>query len=182
MYDKETGSYWSHILGEAKQGPLQGKRLEQIPSVMTDWKTWSKEHPDATVALLSRTSNAYGTEFYRQPEQFVLGIAEGGKARAWGFDQLAKSPTRNDTWNGQPVAVLFDRDSVTARLYSRKVKDRELNFEASADRIRDRETGSTWEPAMGRAIDGPLKGTHLQALPGIVSYRKTWQTFHPNSK
>ncbi len=113
---------------------------------------------------------------------FVLGIAGGGKAKAWGFDRLAKVTALNDTWDGQSVAVLFDRDSVTARLYSRKVKDRELMFETSGGKIKDRETASTWEPVTGRAVDGPLKGSQLEALPAIVSYRKTWQTFHPDSK
>lgn len=182
MYDKETGSLWSHILGVAKQGPLRGKKLEQVPSVMTDWKTWSKEHPDGTVALLSRTSKEYRTEFYGNPAQFVLGIAEGGKAKAWGFDRLAKAPAVNDTWDGQPVVVLFDRDSVTARLYSRKVKDRELIFESRGGKITDRETGSTWEPVTGQAVDGALKDSHLQALPAIVSYRQTWHAFYPESK
>jgi hypothetical protein len=182
MYDEETGSLWSHILGEAKQGPLRGKRLEQVPSVMTDWKTWGREHADGTVVLLSRTSEEYRTAFYRQPKQFVLGIAEGGKAKAWGFDRLAKAPALNDTFDGRPVAVLFDRDSMTARLYGRNVKGRELTFEGRAGRIKDRETGSTWEPATGRAVDGPLQGSYLQALPAVVSYRKTWQTFHPKSQ
>jgi hypothetical protein len=182
MYDKETESLWSHILGEAKQGPLRGKKLEQIPSVMTDWKTWSKEHPDGTVVLISRTSKEYRTEFYRQPEQFVLGIAEGGKAKAWSFDKLLKVPALNDTFDGQPVVVLVDKGSVTARLYSRKVKDRELTFEASGGKIKDKETGSTWEPVTGRAVDGSLKGTYLNALPAIVSYRLAWQEFHPKSE
>jgi len=182
MYDKETGSLWSHFLGEAKQGWLRGRWLEQMPSMMTDWKTWSKEHPDGTVVLLSRTSKEYRTEFYRHPEQFVLGIAAGDTAKAWGFDRLAKAPALNDTFGGQPVAVLFARDSVTARLYSRKVKDYTLTIEASAGWIKDQETRSIWEPVTGRAVDGPMKGTHLQALPAVVAYRSTWQTFHPDSE
>jgi hypothetical protein len=182
MYDKETGSLWSHILGVAKQGPLRGSKLEQIPSVMTDWQTWSREHRNGTVVLVSRTSVEYRREFYRQPEQFVLGIAERRAAKAWGFHRLTKTPALNDTFDGQPVAVLFDRASVTARLYSRKLKDRELTFETSGGKIRDRETGSTWEPVTGRALDGSLKGAYLKALPAVVSYRTTWQAFHPDSE
>ncbi len=182
MYDRETGSLWSHILGEAKRGSLRGKKLEQIPSVMTDWKTWSKKYPDGTVVLLSRTSKEYRTEFYRQPKQFVLGIAAGGKAKAWGFERLTEALALNDSFDGQPVTVLFNRDSVTARLYSRKVKERKLTFEAGAGRIKDRQTGSTWEPVTGLAVDGPLKGSHLKALPAIVSYRMIWQKFHPDSE
>lgn len=182
MYDKETDSKWSHIKGLAMQGPLRGKKLEQVPCVTTDWKTWSKEHPDGTVVMMSRTSREYRTEFYRRPGDFVLGIAEGGDAKAWAFDALGKTPVVNDSWGGKPVVVLFSGDAMTARLYSRVVKGRELNFEKARDGIKDKQTGSTWEPTTGRAVEGPLKGSHLTALPAIVSYRKTWLAFHPETK
>jgi hypothetical protein len=182
MVDQETGSLWSHILGTAKQGPLRGKQLEQIPSVMTDWKSWSRAHPEGTVALLSRTSRDYGTEFYRHPAHFVLGIAQGGEAMAWSFDALQRSPAINDTYRDQPVVVLMDADSVTARLFSRRVGDRTLTFEYRDGTFRDRESGSTWDPITGRAVDGPQRGAYLQALPAIVSYRHTWKVFHPQSR
>jgi hypothetical protein len=182
MYDKETNSLWSHILGKAMQGKLRGKELVQVPSVMTDWKTWSKDHPDGTVAMLSRTAREYRREFYRRPADFVLGIAEAGKAMAWGFDALSKTPVVNDSWDRKPVVVFFDKESMTARLFSRRVKGRELTFEVSGAKIKDKQTDSTWEPTTGRAVDGPLKGSHLEALPAIVSYRKTWLAFHPDPK
>lgn len=182
MYDKETGTLWSHILGEAMDGKLKGETLDQVPCVMTDWKKWSKEHADGTVVMLSRSSKEYKTDFYRKPERFVLGIANGDKARAWRFDALAKAPAVNDMWRDKPVAVLFDKESVTARLYSRKVGDKELTFEGGEKGIRDKETGSIWEPTTGRATAGPLKGEHLTPLHGIVSYREVWAKFHPKSE
>lgn len=182
MYDQETESLWSHILGQAMRGPLQGKTLDQVPSVMTDWKTWSQEHPDGSVVMLSRTSREYKTDFYRQPEQFVLGIADGDDARAWRFDALAQTHAVNDTWLEDPVVVLFDPASVTARLYSRQQGDRELTFESGEGGIRDKETGSTWEPTTGRATAGPLQGEYLTALNGIVSYRDVWTRFYPKTE
>ncbi len=182
MIDQETGSLWSHILGTAKQGPLRGKQLEQVPSVMTDWKSWSGAHPDGTVVLLTRTSRDYGTEFYRQPAHFVLGIAQNGDAKAWSFDTLQRSPAVNDTFRDQPVVVLFDLGSSTARLFSRSLDGRSLTFEYRNGRFYDRESGSTWDPITGRAAEGPQRGAYLQALPAIVSYRHTWKVFHPQSK
>ncbi|VTT99561.1 Uncharacterized protein OS=Candidatus Entotheonella sp. TSY2 GN=ETSY2_39745 PE=4 SV=1: DUF3179: DUF3179 [Gemmataceae bacterium] len=182
MYDKETGTLWSHILGEAMQGKLKGEKLEQVPCVMTDWKTWSKQYPDGTVVMLSRSSKEYKTDFFKKPEQFVLGVASGTKAKSWRFDALAKATVVNDTWRDKPVAVLFDKQSVTARLFSRKVGDKELTFEGGEKGIRDKETGSTWEPTTGRATAGPLKGEHLTPLEGIVSYREVWAKFHPKSE
>ena len=66
MYDKETETHWSHILGEAMEGKLLGKKLEVLPSVMTDWKTWSKKHPDSKVLWMSRTSRRFKNKYYQQ--------------------------------------------------------------------------------------------------------------------
>lgn len=182
MYDRETNSLWSHILGEAMQGQLQGTRLQQIPSVMTDWKTWRTDHPETTVLLISRTSTEYRREFYQRPERFVLGIAEGGKPKAWGFDDLARASVVNDQWNDTRVLVAFDRESLTARLYDRTIDDRSLTFRiAEGKALIDEETKSTWEPTTGRAIAGPLAGRYLTPLPAIVSYKHVWFKFHPNS-
>lgn len=182
MYDKETGTLWSHILGAGMQGKLKGEKLEQVPCAMTDWKTWSREHPAGTVVLLSRSSKEYKTDFYKRPEQFVLGIASGARAKAWRFDALAKAGAVNDTWRDKPVVALFDRESVTARLYARTVGDKELTFEVGEKGVRDKQTGSTWEPTTGRATAGPLKGEYLTPLAAIVSFREVWTKFHPKSE
>ncbi len=181
MQDQETKTYWSHILGEAKAGPLKGKRLKQIPSVMTDWEAWSKRHPDATVVVLSRTSNDYTRQFYVQPQRFVIGIVAKGQANAWGFDLLTKTPVLNEHIGDKPVLVAFDRDSATGRMYERKLGDRVLTFHVDMGRITDKESGSTWDPVTGRALAGPLRGKSLTAMPAIVSYRNVWKGFHPNS-
>ncbi len=182
MLDKETGSLWSHILGEAKQGRLKGKMLEQVPSVMTDWESWSKQHPDGTVVLLSPTSREYRREFYARPERFVLGIVQGGGAKAWTLDLLERQGALDDRVNDTPVVVAFDRKSVTARLYERKLDGRNLSFRFGESGLTDTETGSTWDPVTGRATAGSLKGKSLTALPAIISYRAVWEKFHPRSE
>jgi hypothetical protein len=182
MYDAETGSLWNHMQGEAKQGPLKGKKLHEIPSVLTDWQSWRTQHPDTTVFLAKRTSQAFLRGFYRDLERFVLGIAEGDAAKAWTLSELDKTPVLNEEWAGRPVVVLYDRPSITARLYERTVDDRVLTFERSGDRVVDRETGSVWEPVAGRAVDGPLGGRYLTALPAHLSYWDIWLKYHPNSE
>jgi hypothetical protein len=182
MKDKETGSLWSHILGEAKEGSLKGKTLKQIPSVMTDWATWRERHPNGTVVMLSPTSLTYTRQFYARPERFVLGIVTDGRARAWGFDVLGKRPVLNEKLGDEPALVVFHRKSVTARLYERSVEGRVLTFHMKDDQLRDKETDSTWDPIIGRATGGPLSGKYLVPLPAIVSYRSVWKTFYPKSE
>lgn len=182
MQDVETKSLWSHLLGEAMQGTLKGKRLEQIPSMMTDWETWRREHPDGSVVLWSRTAQEYKRDVYKRSRDYVLGVVLDGEAKAWTFEFLAKSPAINEMIQGRPVLVTFDKASVTPRLFDRQVNDRVLTFRFKDGQLGDKETGSTWNPVTGAAIDGPLKGTHLKALPAVVSFRTAWTTFHPQSK
>ncbi len=182
MQDQETKTYWSHILGEAKSGPLKGKKLKPIPSVMTDWESWSQRHPDGTVVVLSRTSEDYRRESFDRLSRFVLGVVVNDKATAWSFDLLDKTPARNDRLGNKPVLVAFDRKSVTARLYERELGGRVLTFRLVDERLTDQETGSTWDPVVGRAVAGPLQGKFLVPLPAIVSYDDVWKAFHPRSE
>ena len=50
MYDHQTRSLWSHITGEAIQGPLKGKRLKLLVSMpQIAWKTWQLNYPATQV-------------------------------------------------------------------------------------------------------------------------------------
>lgn len=183
LYDRETGSLWSHLVGEARRGPLAGRRLRQIPCVVTDWETWCRLHPDSTVVALPRRFEWYRRDFYdKDLDRFVLGIAEGGAAKAWGFVALAEALAVNDEWAGRPVLAVLARPSFAARLYQREVGGRVLTFRMNGEQLTDRETGSTWEPVTGRATAGPLAGQTLAALPAAVSFRTAWRRFHPDSE
>ena len=34
----------------------------------------------------------------------------------------------------------------------------------------------------GESVEGPLKGTRLEQRVGIMSFRKAWMNFHPDSR
>jgi hypothetical protein len=40
MFDRETGTLWSHLTGEALDGPLIGNDLKQVLSEQTTWGRW----------------------------------------------------------------------------------------------------------------------------------------------
>jgi hypothetical protein len=181
MIDQETETLWSHILGQGMAGKHQGEFLKNIPSVMVTWKTWSARHPESQVLWMDRTSNDYRREFYRQPRNFVLGIAEGEDAAHWGFDQLLREGVVLDQFDKQPVVVTIHRDSRAPRIYDRRLGQRELTFRADGEEMLDDQTQSRWDVVTGLATEGQLKGQQLTALPGIVSFRKVWLGFHPKS-
>lgn len=39
--DRETGSTWSGLSGEAIDGPLAGRRLQQLPTFYAFWFSWT---------------------------------------------------------------------------------------------------------------------------------------------
>jgi Protein of unknown function (DUF3179) len=181
MRDVETQSLWSHMLGQAMDGLLKGTRLKQLPSVLTTWHAWHRAHPETTAVALQRSSQDYDKRFYQDLTQFVFGYASLGRARAWRFDRLAQQPVVNDAFGNQRLLIVFDPESTAAWIYDRNVDGRTLSFELALPQVKDRQTGSLWDPAQGTAVAGPLKGKTLKPLVGIVAYRRAWHDFHPDS-
>ena len=181
MIDMETKSLWSHLLGRAMRGHLKGSELTALPSVITDWKTWKTKHPETTVLKMSRTSDRFTRDYYKEPGKFVVGMVAAGKARAWPLDELLKQPAVNDQWNG-PLLVCLDRNNFATHVYDRRLGSRELTFTLKKDLLVDRQTGSQWDLQTGKAISGPLQGKQLRPRIGIISFRKAWQNFHPESQ
>ena len=181
MQDQETGSLWSHILGRAMSGPLKGTSLDIIPSVMTDWQSWLKSYPETTVTMLARTARKFRSEIIRNPADFGLGLVHAGKSRFWRFDRLLREPIANDQLAHLKLTVFYDSTSRSASAWNRTIADRVLTFRELAGQVRDTETESSWDVQTGTALEGPLKGTQLEAIPAIISFSDVWKRFHPES-
>lgn len=54
-----------------------------------------------------------------------------------------------------------------------------LTFSREGDTFIDAETASTWT-ILGRAIDGPLAGQQLEAVPHIDTFWFSWSTYQPD--
>jgi hypothetical protein len=184
MRDLETGTLWSHILGEAMKGELKGEKLRNIPATVTDWRSWKAGHPETTVLALNRTSEEFVTEFHRRPGAFVVGLWLYGAAKAYPFDRLSEYPVVNDVFQDVPLVVAFDPESTAARVFERQLEDRLLTFAtgSKSTAMTDQETGSVWVRTTGRCAEGVLKGAQLDPLPGIISFRRAWEAFHPESE
>lgn len=65
MYDRQTGTLWSHFTGEAAIGHLTGSVLDVFPVATVSWEDWREANPDGLV--LSRDTGvdrSYGTNPY----------------------------------------------------------------------------------------------------------------------
>src|SRR5262245_13667830 len=116
MYDETTRTQWCQFLGLAKFGSLKDRRLEALPSVVTDWQSWRAVYPDGTVMVAKRHRVSFRRETYAKAD-YVLGIATDGERKTWRLDDLRMSLTLNDTLDGLPVAAVYVPEHGTARLF-----------------------------------------------------------------
>lgn len=183
MGDVETDSEWSHLLGRAMAGPLKGKTLDPIITDMVTWAVWRDEHPETTVLDMSRTSDNYTREFYRDPTRFVFGFDLAGKAWALPLEKMANNPVHSFRVGDQPLLATFDARGAVTHLFDRKLGDQVLEFSrVDAETMKDTQTDSHWMTKSGEAISGPMKGKLLEQRVGIMSFRKAWQNFFPDSQ
>ena len=180
MRDLETGSLWSHILGECMEGELVGKQLELIPALMTTWKQWLADHPGTTVLDMEPTAKRVGKNFYKDQRAFVYGVKAGGVAKAYSFAFLSANPVVQESLGGVNVLVTYDPASTSAMIFNTA----DLRFKPALEdgRLIELGSGSQFDPISGLATSGKLAGRQLEKLGGIVSYRKAWLVFYPESE
>lgn len=146
MYDRQTESLWSQVRREAVAGPLTGAKLKILPSTLTTWKKWRKQHPDTVVLSLdtgfdrdySRDPYADYYESKRgffsffkpgpgeQEKEMVVGIELDGVAKAYPVGLLRQKKTITDTHVGKKLVLAFD--SATDQLTVKDEAGHEVPF------------------------------------------------------
>jgi hypothetical protein len=201
MYDRQTESLWSQLLGESVSGEMLGTKLEFLPSWHTTWGQWKEMHPE-TVALekgfrgshdpyegyyQSGSSGVIGEAFVDPRllnKEFVIGLELEETAIAYPFRVLNSEPVVNDTAGDNFPLVVFDRLHATGVIFDRQLGDQILTFTLSDPdplTINDLETGSTWDAMTGEAIDGPLAGQKLARLKSTLVFWFGWKDFHTDT-
>ncbi len=209
MYDHQTDSLWSHLVGAAITGPLKGEKLKLLESLFTSWETWRRLYPGSKV-LTTGSVQFFGSlrdpyeSYYRSadtgilptrrsdkriyPKEFVLGIVIDGKARAYPFSVLSRQPVVNDVFQTVPLLVAFEKESATVMAFTRRVEGRIFSFkrtqmtEKKGLFLVDDATGSVWDGLTGRAIQGRLKGQKLEPFPVTPAFWFGWVDHYPKTE
>jgi hypothetical protein len=201
MYDRQTESYWSQLLGESVAGKMVGTKLDFLPSWMMTWEQWKELHPD-TLAL-DKGGRRGGRDIYDSyyasdqagvigkthnderlyTKEFVIGVELGNVAVAYPFGVLNQESIVNDSVEGSDLLVVFDREMGTGLVYDRNLDGQMLTFTQVSEEMSliDEETGSTWDAFSGQAIDGPLFGEQLERVKSTVVFWFGWVDFHPDT-
>lgn len=199
----KDGTLWSALSGEAFEGPQKGKRLERIPSMVTDWGYWLMLHPESTAynlfggkkypmaplptGMSAEARQTMGSVDGRlSPLAPVLGVEYSGTFRAYPLDGAGERACFTDTVGGDGIAVFWYAPTATAVAYRTEVDGRRLTFYADdispeTAPFKDKETGTRWSLA-GRGIDGPLRGKELQWVNGVQCRWYAWAAEHPGTQ
>jgi hypothetical protein len=201
MYDRQTDSLWSQLLGEAVSGPMQGTRLEFLPAIQTTWEDWKTRYPD-TLALEKGyfgeidpyesyyNSSAAGVLGASQVDpsvgakEFVLGVEHADLYAAFPFSVLSLDPVVNYQLGPTPILVVFNPQTASGVAFDRRLPDGQtLTFEIEEPlTLTDLETGSTWDGLTGEAQSGPLAGATLTRVKSTQSFWFGWYDFHPDTE
>jgi hypothetical protein len=117
----------------------------------------------------------------------VIGVDQGGEARAYPVDLLSLHEVVNDVVGGLPIAVTWCPLCASAVGYDRRVGNRALTFGVSGYLYRanlmffDRETGSLWSQLVGGAVTGRMRGTALRRVPIVHETWARWRREHPET-
>lgn len=203
MYDRETGSLWSQVIGQGVDGQFRGKALTVVPALQTTWQRWLSTHPE-TVVLNKR--GRYRSDSYRNyytdsslgilgrsqdddrlhAKEFIVGVTIGRESKAYPFSLLSQTPVVNDLVNGQPLVVTFDEASATGVVFDPTVQDGQLTFRrdqvSEEFLMRDTETESLWDPLTGVALEGPLAGTALEQIAAHYEFWFSWKDYRPETE
>ncbi len=198
MFDHETHSLWSHLTGTAINGPLSGSQLTVLPATETTWGAWKAAYPATRVlphdfpgqrdeyanyyaggdaGILNRKRN----DSRLPAKDLVIGVRIMALPKAYALKSVVHARVVNDTLNQVPLVVLASNDE-SASVFERTLNGQTLSFEAVGRIIRDRDTGSTWDPVTGTASAGPLAGQRLTSVPATTSFWFGWFDFFPGTE
>ncbi|MFP4600978.1 MAG: DUF3179 domain-containing (seleno)protein [Persicimonas sp.] len=154
MYDRETDSNWSQMLGTAVTGPQMGSDAKRLPIVETTWGRWKQMHPDTLVISENtghsrdysrypygdyrtnhddtfRATNPDYQDTYRAKDR-VLGLVGEQESRVYAFPEIEEFGTRvviNDTFEGDKLVIAYEAAHRMAVPFYARADGRELTFE-----------------------------------------------------
>jgi len=173
---------------------LTGARLQVLPSRIALYETWLADPPD-TLVLSTETGlvRRYELDAFagyaeiledgrfpftvdqevqdddRLPTAaIVLALDDGARAVVYPLEELGNAAV-HDSFEGQDVVIFSSLDGHAGAVFAPAVDGMPLTFAWDDGAWVDGETSSRWNLG-GRAIDGPLAGSQLTALPSRTAF------------
>lgn len=165
LYDRDTESLWSQILGQAVAGPRVGQSLTAIPISHTSWRDWRNDHPDT---LVLSDDTGYSRDYRRDP---YAGYEE---SRHTYFAVNNRVP---DTYHPKEVVVGLGVDGVyKAYPFIELERQGKPGF---SDSVNGKRFDFEWDAANRSVTITDSAGHHVAAIQGFWF---AWFAFHPDTE
>ena len=165
LYDRNSESLWSQLMGKAIAGKLKGTLLTQLPVEHTSWKDWQTRNKETVV--LSRDTGA-GRDYGRSP------YSGYEKTRRLYFNVSNKSP---NSYHPKERVIGVEVDGVYKAYPISELSGNGLSrFE---DQLNGKRLVIHWNED---AQSGRITDSGGEQLPAISSFWFAWYTFHPDTQ
>ncbi len=164
LYDRETESLWSQILGQAISGPASGAQLQLLPTLHTTWSAWRAKYPQTKVLstntgyVRNYTGSAYAD--YHRNDQLMFPVAQENsqlarKAKVIGLslNSLHKAYPLKDLAKAKQSPILDELGGLTIQIH----------FDTSSQAVQ-------------------ITNAEGQLLPATRLYWFAWFAFHPDTE
>ncbi|MEX0942810.1 MAG: DUF3179 domain-containing protein [Pseudomonadales bacterium] len=164
LFDRNTESLWSQLMGKAVSGQLKGIELPQLPALHTTWADWRQRYPDAEVLS---TDTGFRRNYSRSP------YINYHKTRRLYFEVSKKAP--GDLHTKELVLGVRTDEGTKAYPFSALEAHGKASF---VDELGGRSLTIHWNGDAGTAwaVDG-----NGEVLPTTIAYWFAWYTFYPES-
>lgn len=162
MFDRETGSLWSHVTGACIEGALEGTTLRALPSRLLPFSEWLALHPSARFVVRPAGSST-GSRYEGYAASDRQGIFGTQAARR---ELRPKAIVQGVTAGGEAAAIAHE--SVRRR--------REMTFSLGGEQFLARHEHG------GVAVWRKGPGGTLEPWPSTTAYWFAWLNFYPRAK
>ena len=211
LQDRETASMWSALTGEALSGPLAGKQLAPIPSLILTWGRWKSLHADswvlaedtklsphyvarvtAAVCPLPRSASdlPQKVDHRLKPDALVIGISAGGDQTAYPLtDRQGSYPAQPHAVEialsgRQSLVILSDPEAHVAAVYRPEARQQHLTFAVQENAVPPRWRDRQTGSAWnlaGECVEGPFKGEALAPANSVRARWYAWSAAYPKT-
>lgn len=134
LFDRQTNTLWSQLLGRAIVGNQAGASLNTYPTATLSWGEWRRAHPEGLVLARPKQGRDYGRNPYPgydrvdlppylfvgevdgrlAPKERVVGVKGATTAVAVTFDRLRRERLVSIDVDGRPGVVLWRAGAASA--------------------------------------------------------------------
>jgi hypothetical protein len=138
MYDRETGTLWSHVDGRALKGALLGQTLQPLAAMHATWQEWKTMYPESLVLEKQGERESSYDDYNRDPSRIgifgrrlkdsplppkerILGVRYGDSATAFVLEDVRQEGIVHAEVGGLPILLASLSPTVPVVAFERRV-------------------------------------------------------------